>query len=306
MNRLFALTLLAGLIGPFFLFSVSRSVNAIKYGGNSSSFDVGTGKNIFSARCSRCHMTTGQASSIGPNLSRIGTAAAKRRPGLSAAGYLLESVLAPEAFKSPGSSGEMPKHLLASVEDKDVRNLVAFLNSLGGTPNDSDIGSLVIERPPKDSDSIRFSKEEVLRGEVIYRGKGGCVACHPFHGGSEYEFTSPYLFYRGYRNGEQLRIAITSPHIHVAEKYQQASVALSDGTVLTGNLIRRDDSTVAMMVNKNGTTTSHIISVEDIERDDENSLMIKRIDLSTMPSGIEQRLSQDEMNCLLAFILSLN
>ncbi len=143
---------------------------------------------------------------------------------MSGAAYMLESILHPAAFKAPGSSGEMPKNLVSSYGDADIRNLVAYLSSLGGSGNDHEIRDLVIKRPAHELDRQPINQEQVLQGEMLYRGKAGCANCHPFYGGPEFESVAPHLFYRGYSDIRELRRAVTEPHAAIAGKYKQTAV----------------------------------------------------------------------------------
>ncbi|MBI3953553.1 MAG: c-type cytochrome [Chloroflexi bacterium] len=93
---------------------------------------VARGKALITGQgCGACHTIAGvpgAAGAIGPKLDGIATAAANRKPGLSAAQYIEESIREPAAFTAQGfPAGVMPK---LSLSDAQVRDLVAFLLSL--------------------------------------------------------------------------------------------------------------------------------------------------------------------------------
>jgi mono/diheme cytochrome c family protein len=91
------------------------------------------GASLFNAKgCATCHWGPDTRSSFEgyPPLDDATSWAADRRPGMSAADYLVESMAAPDAFISPafsggsGPSNSMPQLRLTSEE---IEALVAFL-----------------------------------------------------------------------------------------------------------------------------------------------------------------------------------
>jgi ubiquinol-cytochrome c reductase cytochrome b subunit len=91
-----------------------------------SSASVKAGAQLFSSQgCVACHTVHGQGGHIGPNLSNIGA------QGLSNK-WLTQQIRDP---KSHDPSTEMPA--FKSLTDKQVSNLVDFLQSLGGQPSSS-------------------------------------------------------------------------------------------------------------------------------------------------------------------------
>ncbi|MEQ9407457.1 MAG: c-type cytochrome [Fuerstiella sp.] len=301
------LTLIAsGFLVLLVFIGVSRGVHVVRHGWQSSAFDVAQGRTIFMSKCARCHNVSGNAATVGPNLSQIGSVASQRKADMDAAAYILESVLHPRRFKAPGSSGEMPVNLVNSYDDDAIRGLVAYLCSLGGFPDDNEIRSLVIERPPELDVTAVFEQEQIFRGEELYRGKAGCATCHPFHGGPEYEFTAPCLFYRGYQDRDELRRSITNPDHFVAPRYRQTTVVLANGRVVTGRVINRDDNSIMMTTVHNGQVSPTEIPTADVELDDEGKPFVIDSRNSPMPTGIDQLLTTDEMDDLIAFLLSAN
>ena len=77
--------------------------------------------------CPACHTITGiSAGAVGPELTRAGSVAATRKPGMAAEAYLRESIQNPQAFVPPGfpSPSAMPAGLASG---KDLDDLVSFL-----------------------------------------------------------------------------------------------------------------------------------------------------------------------------------
>ena len=103
-NLLIIAALLAGILAVVGLF-VGVSVTQAPL----TTVDLDRGEQLFSQRCSTCHsVDNDQMASYGPNLSGIGEEAGTRIGSMGAEEYLLQSIVTPEAFRSPGQSGVMP------------------------------------------------------------------------------------------------------------------------------------------------------------------------------------------------------
>ncbi len=93
---------------------------------------VARGKALITAQgCAACHTIAsvpGAVGVLGPKLDGVGVTAANRKPGLSAAQYIEESIREPTAYTVQGfTAGMMPKLPLTDAQIKDV---VAFLLTL--------------------------------------------------------------------------------------------------------------------------------------------------------------------------------
>ena len=96
--------------------------------------DPARGKEVFlgTGICFTCHIIEDvSAIAIGPELTHIGTDAATRKPGMSAAEYIDESIRTPEVFIAEGVEralpGLMTTAITAGLSDDDITDLVAFL-----------------------------------------------------------------------------------------------------------------------------------------------------------------------------------
>lgn len=101
-----------------------------------------TGKTIFEdtyrvanvSSCRSCHAVAPDddtTTTLGPNLSGIGTHAATRVPGMTAYDYLVESIIAPDAYVVAGyEPGLMPHTYRVALTDDQVDALVSYLLTL--------------------------------------------------------------------------------------------------------------------------------------------------------------------------------
>src|SRR5215475_9456839 len=96
---------------------------------------VKAGEQIFKTKgtCEICHRI-GQPGTRAPDLAGVGARAAKRKPGVSAKAYLIESLIQPAAYVVEGYPPIMPavdKPPIA-LNRSELWALTAFLESLGG------------------------------------------------------------------------------------------------------------------------------------------------------------------------------
>jgi mono/diheme cytochrome c family protein len=145
---------------------------------------IKAGEEIFKGKgtCEICHRI-GQKGTRAPDLAGIGASAARRKPGMSATAYLVESLLDPAAYLVEGYPPIMPKADKPPIglNRSELWALVTFLESLGGTVivklNDipktagtpaggaAPAAELMLPGDPK-------------AGQAIFMGKAACIACH--------------------------------------------------------------------------------------------------------------------------------
>lgn len=100
---------------------------------------VQLGKEIVHGRglCFNCHHVGAEGSGqVGPDLDGVGERAKDRVPGMSDVDYLAQSLYQPSAFIVPGFTQAMTpaNQLPIGLNDLEIRMVVAYLQSLGGTP----------------------------------------------------------------------------------------------------------------------------------------------------------------------------
>ncbi len=99
---------------------------------------------FLSKGCGACHTVQGLAGAtgtVGPNLSQLGTVAGTRKPGMSAADYIRESITQPNAFIVPGfpSPSPMPPFTVTTapqsgagqLTETELQALIDWLSKLG-------------------------------------------------------------------------------------------------------------------------------------------------------------------------------
>jgi mono/diheme cytochrome c family protein len=156
-------------------------------GGNVSPAQlVKAGEAIFKEKgtCEVCHRI-GQKGTRAPDLAGIGAAAAKRKPGMSAKAYLVESLLDPAAHLVEGYPNIMPRvdRPPIGLNRSELWAVAAFLESLGGTV------AVTLDDIPKTAGAPAAAgggaqvaalklPGDPRAGQAIFAGKGGCIACH--------------------------------------------------------------------------------------------------------------------------------
>lgn len=172
----------------------SERVEAVSKIGASPEELVTAGKRLFlgdHAQCLTCHSLGEDPKARCPNLEGAGLRAAQRKPGASAAEYLVESLYNPNAYIVPGYPRNQmtPAHKppIALAHDE-ILALVVFLNSLGGQSDEPFIQQVRKAQEPwrqgllQPEAGAEEAKLPILPGDA---GRGaevflklGCVACH--------------------------------------------------------------------------------------------------------------------------------
>jgi len=91
------------------------------------------GQAVFTGKggCIGCHTIGSTGGVTGPNLSKIGSVAATRKPGMEAQAYIDESIRTPSAYVVPGyPDGIMPQNFSQVLTPQDFSNLEAYLLTL--------------------------------------------------------------------------------------------------------------------------------------------------------------------------------
>ena len=95
--------------------------------------DPAKGKAVFTGLggCSACHDVANGIVIVGPSLKGIAARAGTRKPGVSAADYLHESIVAPNAYVVQGfTAGVMTQSLAQTLSAQQINDVVAYLLTL--------------------------------------------------------------------------------------------------------------------------------------------------------------------------------
>ena len=145
---------------------------------------VKAGEEIYTTKgtCEICHRI-GQKGTHAPDLAGIGGRAGKTKPGLSAKGYIIDSLLHPGNHVVEGYPNIMPavdKPPIA-LNRSELWALTAFLQSLGGTVDVAlaDIPATAGAGGVGGAAAAAVTLPgDPKAGQAIFAGKGTCIACH--------------------------------------------------------------------------------------------------------------------------------
>jgi mono/diheme cytochrome c family protein len=145
---------------------------------------VKAGEEIYKTKgtCEICHQI-GRKGTRAPDLAGVGARAAKAKPGTSAKGYIIESLIQPNAHLVEGFPPIMPavdKPPIA-LNRSELWALTAFLQSLGGTAdvalNDIPQTAGATAGGGGAAAPVALPGDPKL-GKTVFMTKGGCLACH--------------------------------------------------------------------------------------------------------------------------------
>ncbi|MCA9211786.1 MAG: c-type cytochrome [Planctomycetales bacterium] len=281
---------------------VLMSVQASSHGLNLS-----RGAATFRDRCGACHfLEQGVSTHHGPNLYAIGVTAGKRKPNLSAAEYLLESIVDPDAFVAPQNRHGMPRNVAHDLEPSTIRDVVAFLASQGAQPNYEEIRRLEIPDFSTQRDPRVIRRDEMELAEHALREKADCLHCHSLYRNAEYQVLAPCLFGMGLTDAKHIRESIVDPNSVVSPAYAQVRAQLDDGRIEVGRLISSNDEGISLLTRGTvgGWSFVQVPASELIQDDEEPS--IAPFSGSAMPNGFDKLLSDRELEAIVKLIRQLN
>ncbi len=153
----YAVLLLAlGLLGGFYTLAAPTSERADASIASGRADDVAEGKKLFEQSCSSCHGLNAEGTANGPTLVGVGAAAVD---------FQVSSGRMPLA--NPGAQAPR-KQPAPWVNDDTVRQLAAYIQSLGGGP--------VVPGP----EQVDPAKGDEAKGGELFRAN--CIQCHNFVG----------------------------------------------------------------------------------------------------------------------------
>jgi hypothetical protein len=220
--------------------------------------------------------------------------------------YILESIMDPGAFTAPTASGVMmPESLVADLPDGDIQNLVAHVARFGATPDGDEIAALVIREGKGDrKQRLEVRRDIVEHGERVFREK--CQSCHSLHSGAEHLVFAPAVFGIGFPDERLLRDAIKHLKRPVTERYRSTSTALTDGTMVVGNVIEQTPDELVILSTR-PSDQGQIITVKlaDIRRGADGT-MLTEVGLPPGLADVVASLTPEEIEALVALLKAFN
>lgn len=139
----------------------------------------------------------------------------------------------------------------------------------------------------------RTSSGDAKRGKEIFLGKGECSACHTISG--EGGFLGPDLSaYGSAMSAKAIRDEIVRPNRIEPASYRSAVLITRDGSRLEG-VIRNEDNFSMQFQTKDG--GFHFFQKSDLQS-------VEPLGQSLMPTNYSQRLSADELNDLVQYLIN--
>ena len=123
-----------------------------------------------------------------------------------------------------------------------------------------------------------------------------CISCHSMNG--EGGVSGPELTQIGSRfSVDAIGEAIINPSGTIGDRYQFSNYYLNDGSVVTGIAINEDEKNIEVSISPFSTDV-----IVNIRKDKLKNIELSKI--SPMPSGLINRLNEQELTDLIAYMLS--
>lgn len=268
---------------------------------------VAAGKKIFTsdrAQCLTCHSLGADPKARCPNQEGLGERAPRRKPGMRAAEYLVESVYDPNAFVVPG----YPKNQMTPINKPpialshdEILAVLAFLNTLGGK-TDADFVSELRKTQDPWRRGLRKPQQEVERpllpilsgdadrGHELFRD-WGCSTCHRV--GEEGADTCPDLTaIGGSQSAEYIMESILDPNAVIVKGYKEVTVLWKkqDREKLRGRPLewipdRDHPRRLRLLVNEGGTKVETEVDLAEVAYVGDTTVDVKDDDDVEVLSG---------------------
>lgn len=184
---------------------------------------VEVGREIMGGKgtCLTCHTIGASTPGRYPDLANIGANAATREPGVSALDYIAQSIYEPNAFIVPGFLPGMPfiNKPPINLSDQEILTVIAYLQSLGGTPTVTMQTKLKYATEAKEATAVAAADADPLQkaGQELFTNFA-CYTCHNID--KPDKLLGPSLMEVGARlSPAQIEESIVDPDKVVAEGY---------------------------------------------------------------------------------------
>ena len=283
---------------------------------DSGPITVEMGEQLFwgKGRCHVCHRIGERGYALrGPNLGEskegpiIAVRAGNRARDLglpNGTAYLTQSIVDPGAFIVPNYKNEMPQAYKAPIvlSAAEMKALILYLQSLGGTPNLHEI-----RLPPVSRESINDETQFTMTGDVEagrylffdLQGAAACATCHigiSARGDPEGSTIGPDLStIASYRTAQHILQKIVNPDSNVVSGYDLVMIRTHSGRMIVGKII---DELEDVIILENENRERVIIPKNEIA----TRLIQSR---AIMPTNYRELLTEKQLDDLLAYLLTL-
>jgi len=163
-----------------------------------------------------------------------------------------------------------------NLSERQIHAIVGYLRSLDGRHE------------------ARTLPGDAMRGKAIFFGKGECSTCHTISG--EGGFLGPDLSaYGSSASATEIRSEIVRPQRTPPEGYRSAILTTAEGERLEG-VIRNEDNFSLQFQTRDG--SFHFFRKSELGK-------IEHPGASLMPTNYRERLSNEELNNLVSFLMSV-
>jgi putative heme-binding domain-containing protein len=232
---------------------------AVQHPAQDETPDAASGKKLFELHCTVCHGIEGKGGGRGPNLNRIRL---EHAPDDTALKSLIKDGIQPEM---PGAW---------YMSEKDVKNVVAYVRSLGTVP-----------AKPVPGDAAR--------GADVY-AKAGCATCHIVAG--EGTGFGPELTEVGARRSvDYLRDCLVKPSANLADGFMLVQATSVSGETVRG--IRVNEDTFSIQI-KDSSGGFHSLRKQELKE-------LRKLRGETPMLSYERIFSAAELQDLVAYLASL-
>jgi len=259
-------------------------------------FRESSGELTFRRRCQVCHsVTPGESDRYGPNLSAIGGEAALRKPRMSAEQYIVEAIVDPGAYRTPGAQDTMPAQATAGLSREQIGDVAAYLLQQGGRPDYWRLtGALARVQPRAREVAAMLPLDRLEAGRRLFFGKGECARCHSLRSLPGSRLRAPDLTaMRGHEEADLFE-SIRKPSRRIVGGYEASLVWLKSGELCEGRLMRQTAERLDLLVeNESGDLLTRGIYAAEVAK-------VQRSAISPMPERDD--LSDDEIRQLVDFL----
>lgn len=275
--------------------------------------EVEAGRAVFHGKgnCTVCH-TIGRGKddkrARGPDLSGIGGRAAQRAKQFGLQGpdagirYLIHSIIRPGAEVVEGYNPAPESWLPSGLTDDDLRNLVVYLQSLGGRQKPGNVSLppewLAAKRQDYQRELSLFSIGDPTNGRKLIHdagGKAGCIKCHAIDGQGNKVCPDLTTLNRVQRPSYILH-SILDSSAFLVRGYRQVIIVDEDGVIHTGLPVSEDKQTITLVTDQEGKKTE-VIQKDEIE-------LMKVSKVSQMPGNFKEVLTAKQVMDVVAYLLN--